>query len=203
MCGRYFLEESPELRPIVEEMNRSPLLPYFSDETAVIQAGEAVPSRVMPAIAMNRAGKKTVFPMKWGFSVPKTGGGSGLLINARVETAAQKPTFREAWNTHRCIVPASWYFEWEHDAAGKATKTKYAIQPQGQSLTWLCGLYRLERGLPAFVILTREPAEDIRFIHNRMPLMLPREQVDAWISPREKPESILPFAQTRMRFQSQ
>ena len=70
-------------------------------------------------------------------------------------------------------------------------------------MTWLCGLYRLERGLPAFVILTREPAEDIRFIHNRMPLMLPREQVDAWISPREKPESILAFAQTRMRFQSQ
>ena len=203
MCCRFYMEMSEELRPIVEEMNRSPLLPYFSDETAVIQAGEAVPSRVMPAIAMNRAGKKTVFPMKWGFSVPKTGGGSGLLINARVETAAQKPTFREAWNTHRCIVPASWYFEWEHDAAGKATKTKYAIQPQGQSLTWLCGLYRLERGLPAFVILTREPAEDIRFIHNRMPLMLPREQVDAWISPREKPESILAFAQTRMRFQSQ
>ena len=141
--------------------------------------------------------------MKWGFSIPKTGGGSRLLINARTETAAQKATFREAWTAHRCIVPASWYFEWEHDDAGKATKSKYAIQPQGQSLTWLCGLYRLEEGLPAFVILTREPAEDIRFIHDRMPLMLPREQVDAWISPREKPESILPFAQTRMCFQSQ
>ena len=203
MCGRYFLEESPELRPIVEEMNRSPLLPYYPDESAVVRAGEAAPSRVLPVIALNRAGKKTVFPMKWGFSIPKTGTGSRLLINARVETAAQKSAFREAWAAHRCIVPASWYFEWEHDDAGKATKTKYAIRPQRQSLTWLCGLYRLEQGLPVFVILTREPAEDIRFIHDRMPLMLPREQVDAWISPREKPESILPFAQTRMRFQSQ
>ena len=158
---------------------------------------------MLPVIALNRAGKKTVFPMKWGFSIPKTGTGSRLLINARVETAAQKSAFREAWAAHRCIVPASWYFEWEHDDAGKATKTKYAIRPQRQSLTWLCGLYRLEQGLPVFVILTREPSEDIRFIHDRMPLMLPREQVDAWISPREKPESILPFAQTRMRFQSQ
>ena len=116
---------------------------------------------------------------------------------------------------HRLAVPlaiasamlsAALHGQWEagmDDDAGKATKSKYAIQPQGQSLTWLCGLYRLEEGLPAFVILTREPAEDIRFIHDRMPLMLPRDQVDAWISPREKPESIIAFAQTRMRFQSQ
>ncbi len=198
MCGRYFLEESPELRPIVEEMNRSPLLSRFPDTAAVTQSGEVKPSSVVPVIAMNRAGKRTVFPMKWGFSVPKSGGGAGLLINARTETAASKPTFRDAWAAHRCIVPASFYFEWQHDAAKKATGTKYAIQPPDQDVAWLCGLYRMEGGLPAFVILTREPGEEIRFIHDRMPLILPKEQIDAWINPDEQPEATAAFAQTKM-----
>ena len=198
MCGRYFLEESPELRPIVEEMNRSPLLSCFPNAAAVTRSGEVKPSGVVPVIAMSRAGKRTVFPMKWGFSVPKSSGGVGLLINARTETAAVKPTFREAWTAHRCIVPASCYFEWQHDAAKKATGTKYAIQPPGQAVTWLCGLYRLEDGLPAFVILTREPGEETRFIHDRMPLILPQEQIDAWIRPGEKPEATAAFAQTKM-----
>ena len=198
MCGRYFLEESPELRPIVEEMNRSPLLSCFPSAAAVTRSGEVKPANIVPVIAMNRAGKRTVFPMKWGFSVPKNGGGSGLLINARTETAAAKPTFREAWTAHRCIVPASFYFEWQHDEAKKATGTKYAIQPRGQGVTWLCGLYRMEAGLPAFVILTREPGEETRFIHDRMPLILPQEQIDAWISPSESPEATAAFAQTNM-----
>ena len=198
MCGRYFLEESPELRPIVEEMNRSPLLSCFPNAAAVTRSGEVKPSSVVPVIAMSRAGKRTVFPMKWGFSVPKSNGGAGLLINARTETAAMKPTFREAWTAHRCIVPASCYFEWQHDAAKKATGTKYAIQPPGQTVTWLCGLYRIEDGYPVFVVLTKEPTAELSKIHDRMPLMLPKERIDEWISPASDPAEIVPFALSDM-----
>ena len=101
MCGRYFLEESPELRPIIEEMNRSPLMTLFQ-EAAVIRNGEVRPTAVVPVIAFSRAGKRTVYPMRWGFA-----GKNGLLINARVETAAEKPTFRDSWEKHRCVIPAS------------------------------------------------------------------------------------------------
>ena len=162
MCGRYFLEESPELRPIIEEMNRSPLLPFFQNTSTVTEFGEVTPTCVVPVIASNRSGSRSVFPMKWGFSIPKASGSSTLLINARVETAAAKPTFRQAWNSHRCIVPASWYFEWEHftDASGKKpVGSKYIIHPEGTKTAWLCGLYRMEKGLPSFVILTCEPGE--------------------------------------------
>lgn len=54
---------------------------------------------------------------------------------------------------------------------------KYAIMPKGQELTWLCGLYRLENNYPHFVLLTREPGEDIAFIHDRMPLILPEDVI--------------------------
>ena len=199
MCGRYFLEESPELRPIVEAMNRSPLLPFFRNASDAIGFGEVAPSCVVPVIASNRSDSRSVFPMRWGFSVPKASGSPALLINARVETAAIKPTFREAWNSHRCIVPASYYFEWEHftDQTGKkAIGPKYRIRPEGAKVTWLCGLYRIENGLPSFVILTKEPAESIRFIHDRMPLMLPDDQAEKWIRPETRPEEITPLALT-------
>ena len=68
-------------------------------------------------------------------------------------------------------------------------------------MTWLCGLYRIEDGLPVFVILTREPGEEIRFIHDRMPLIMPGEFVDEWIRPDAKPERLVDEALTDMVFE--
>ena len=200
MCCRYYMELSPELRPIVEEMNRSPLARKFLERTAVLSSGEIRPTNVAPVIASNRSGERAVFPMKWGFTVP----GRPLLINARAETAREKPMFREAWQAHRCIVPASWYFEWEHlvrNDGKKETGTKYLIQPRGTAVAWMCGLYRIEEGLPAFVILTREADESVRFIHDRMPLMLPEEKVGEWIRPGADAGQLLAFAQNEMVFE--
>ena len=198
MCCRYWTEQSPELREIVEEMNRSALVGRWQKTTRVKAYGEIRPTDVVPVIAPNRAGTRAVYPMKWGYS------GKSLLMNARSETAAEKPTFREDWARHRCIVPASWYFEWEHHVGNdgkKYTGDKYMIQPKGSAMTWLCGLYRIENGLPVFVILTRAPGEEIRFIHDRMPLIMPRDLVNDWIRPDVKPEDLLPYALTDMVYE--
>jgi putative SOS response-associated peptidase YedK len=150
---------------------------------------------VAPVIALSRSGRQTVFPMRWGF------GGKRLLINARTETAAERPTFREAWASHRCVIPASWYYEWEHTKlpSGK-TKTgdKYAIQPAGCTITWLCGLYRIENGYPVFVVLTKEPTVELSKIHDRMPLMLPKDKIGAWINPSSDPADLLSYALSDM-----
>ena len=198
MCCRYWTDESPELRPIVEEMNRSPLMRKWQDKAKVKSYGEIFPTDVVPVIAPNRSGLRTVYPMKWGYS------GKSLLMNARSETAAEKPTFRDDWARHRCIVPASWYFEWEHYPGSdgkKHTGDKYMIHPKDCAVTWLCGLYRIENGLPVFVILTREPGETLRFLHDRMPLIMPEELVTEWIRPDRKPEELLPRALTDMDFE--
>ena len=195
MCCRYWTEESPELRAIVEEMNRSSLVRRWQETTAVKSYGEIRPTDVVPVIASNRAGNRAVYPMKWGYS------GKSLLMNARSETAAQRPTFREDWARHRCIVPASWYFEWEHRQGNDGKKyigDKYMLQPRGSAVTWLCGLYRIENGLPGFVVLTREPGEGIRFLHDRMPLIMPEQLVNEWIRPDARPEDLLPHALTEM-----
>lgn len=198
MCCRYWADESPEIREIVEEMNKSPLVEKWHKTTGITTYGEIRPTNVVPVIASNRSGEKSVFPMKWGFT------GRTLLMNARTETAPEKATFRDAWASHRCIVPASWYFEWEHilgNDGKKRTGDKYLIQPKGSSMTWLCGLYRIEDGLPVFVILTREPGEEIRFIHDRMPLIMPGDCVDEWIRPDAKPEELVDAALTEMVYE--
>ncbi len=200
MCCRYYVELSPELRPIVEEMNRSPLTRKFLETTAVLNSGEIRPTNVAPVIASSRSGERAVFPMRWGFTAP----GKPLLINARTETAAERPTFRDAWKSHRCIVPASWYFEWEHRVRNdgkKETGDKYLIQPRGSATVWMCGLYRIEEGLPAFVVLTREAAEPIRFIHDRMPLMLPEERIGEWIRPDAPADALAAMALEDMVFE--
>ena len=195
MCCRYWADESPEIRSIVEEMNRSPLVEKWHKTNKITEYGEIRPTDVVPVIAPNKAGLRTVFPMKWGFS------GRSLLINARTETAGSKPTFKDAWEKHRCIVPASWYYEWMHHIGNDGrtvTGDKYMIQPKDSTMTWLCGLYRIEEGLPVFVVLTREPGEGIRFIHDRMPLIMPGKLVNEWIRPDVRPEELLPYALTDM-----
>ena len=83
MCCRYWEGESPEFRDIIEEMNRSPLLGAWEKNALIKRSGEVFPTDVVPVIAPNRAGARTVYPMKWGFT------GRSLLINARSETAAE------------------------------------------------------------------------------------------------------------------
>ena len=201
MCCRYFIRESdPDLLPIIDAALKSPLIARFAKvrPAPLVRFGEVKPTDLVAVIASDRQQKATVFPMTWGFKVP---GRSAPLINARSETASEKQSFSEAWKQHCCIIPASWYYEWQHlpkEDGRSTTSTKYAIQPKDTTVTYLCGLYRIENGLPVFVILTREPSPDISHIHDRMPLILPQETIRDWVNPAVKPEDLLPYALTAM-----
>lgn len=207
MCCRYYLEESPELRPIVEAMNRNPLADQLREKFArpLTTSGEVRPADIAPVVAPARSGVPAVFPMLWGFTNPRSG---QPLINCRVETAKEKPLWKDAWAKRRCAIPMSWYFEWEHlpdpETGRMKTGAKYLLRPEGASLSCLAGLYRFEQKagmqIPVFSVLTREPEEDIRFIHDRMPVILPKELVRAWISPSSSPDEIVRRAVPRMVF---
>lgn len=199
MCTRYYYDRNTkELEEIALDAERSPLVLRFAQAgNPLVTEGEIRPSNVVPVIAPGKNGQMACFPMKWGFQIP----GRALLINARAETASEKPTFRKAWERHRCVIPASWYFEWKHFTGNngqKKTGSKYRIKPKDSGITWLLGLYRIEDGFPCFTVLTREPAEDLRKIHDRMPLILPGDKVDKWIRPGSRPEEMLPYALTDM-----
>lgn len=208
MCCRYYMETSPELRPYIEAANRSSLKDRLVSKLArpLVTEGEVRPTDLVPVIApSSKSQEPTVFPMVWGFTIPRR---QTSLFNARVESATEKPTFKESWEKRRCIVPASWYYEWEqiNASTGKSkTGDKYMIQAKGSNVIYLAGLYRLEEiagiQVPVFTILTREPSDEIRFIHDRMPVMLPKEYIREWVNPNGKPEEIIRAAQTEMVFE--
>ncbi len=199
MCTRYYIDTniSIELIDYIEASNHHPLMDKFirTPNGSLVKAGEVSPTDIAPVIAPNKNGQRAIYPMRWGFRNIQH---DSLLFNARSETAGKKPTFREAWNAHRCIVPASYYFEWQHYIENGKEKTgdKYLIQPENSTVTWLCGLYHIENGLPTFVILTREPTEKLRVLHDRMPLILPTDKIDDWIHPNNRPEDFLQYAVT-------
>ena len=204
MCTRYYVELSPELRPYVEAASRTPLKAKMVSVLGkkFKAEGEIRPTDMATVIATGRDGKKAVFPMVWGYHIT---GIDRPVVNARVESAQDKPSFAIDWARHRCIVPASYYFEWEHikrpDGAVK-TGQKYAIQPRNATVTYLAGLYRIEeeRGLryPVFTVLTKEPGEILSKIHNRMPVILPKDAIGDWIKPDADPGRIVSEALTDM-----
>ena len=97
----------------------------------------------------------------------------------------------------RCLIPATCYFEWEH--RGK-DKIKYAIAPENNDMIYLAGIYRKEGNRAACAILTREPADSIAFIHNRMPVILPSEAIGDWLNVRYAATDVLKAAQTDMGY---
>lgn len=193
------------LAPIIAKALASPLAAKFQIEMArpMVTEGEVRPSDVAPVIAPGKDGRRAVFPMKWGFSV-QIEGKIKPVVNARIETAPVKALFREAWARHRCVIPASWYIEWDHsnddkeNKGGRSLGDRYVIQPKGDVITWLCGLYRIEDGFPVFTILTREPSPELAGIHDRMPFVLPADRIDGWIDPDSDPSEYIPFALTDM-----
>jgi len=177
MCGRYYIEPDDRmerLHEIFAEARRR-----AANGRTEPKAGEIFPADIAPVIAAGKDLTPGVFPMRWGFPRP----GGGLVINARSETAAARPMFRESARLRRCLVPATHYFEW---ARTDGEKVKYAIKPDGSGLLYMGGLYILPPEAPPalFVILTRPTAESIAFIHDRMPVIVPREKTEAWLSPR-------------------
>ena len=190
MCGRYFIDDTMSavaLQEIIDSLNR------HSNADQVKTSGEIFPTDTVPIIANNHAMSPSAFAMSWGYTLPD----GKRIINARSESAEQKPMFRDGMAQRRCIVPATNYFEWER--SGKS-KTKYAIRPKADGVMYMAGIYRIEKGRPVFTILTRDPADSISFIHNRMPVLLPAEIVRDWINPAYKASEMLQEAITNVQY---
>lgn len=195
MCGRYFIDGDDlpeELERILEELNRK------NTPKNLKTSGEIFPSDVVPVLANSRRQDVQPFAMRWGYSFP----GGRPVINARAETAAEKPLFRDGMRQRRCLIPASSYFEWERR---DGQKTKYAIRPAGAEMLYLAGIYHLENHdgavVPSFAILTRSAAPEIAFIHDRMPVILPPDCARDWLKVENRADEVLRCALQEMELQ--
>jgi putative SOS response-associated peptidase YedK len=110
------------------------------------------------------------------------------LINARVETAHEKPAFRRAFALHRCLVPADGYYEWQ--ATEDGGKQPHFIRPADGGVLAMAGLYEVWRSpdaaggrLLSCTIITTEATDDVGRIHDRMPMLVEPDRFEAWLDP--------------------
>lgn len=170
VCGRYYIEiAEEEMRDIIRVVNSN--LNKMAAH-AQMKTGEIFPTDIVPIQTQN-----SIQLMKWGFAKYD---GKGQIINARSETALEKPMFRKGMLEHRCLVPASNYFEWQK--AG-TKKIKHAFRLPDSPVLYMAGIYRMEKDspLPTFIILTRDASPAVEPIHDRMPVIIPRPLMQSWL----------------------
>ena len=168
MCGRYTLfshKTDTETRRLWQAL--------MSAETkAPASKGDIAPSEYAPVYIAGDKNGRVPTVMKWGYPNPYR---KALIINARSETLLEKETFREDFLNRRCLVPAEGFYEWTPE------KKLFVFEGSGPSLSYLAGIYREAGDTREFVILTREPVSLVAEIHNRMPVVIPRDQAEAWL----------------------
>jgi putative SOS response-associated peptidase YedK len=182
VCGRFALFASPELTAEYFALAQAPTLaPHYN----------VTPGQDIAAVRVARDGTRRLHALRWGL-VPfwaKDATIGRRLINARLDSLRDKPAFREALSRRRCLIPASGFYEWGVDAAGK--KRPFFIRPRGEPLLAIAGLWERwrpksgESGEPleTCVIVTTEASALLAPIHDRMPVLLSRGAQDVWLDP--------------------
>ena len=120
--------------------------------------------------------------LQWGFPGFDKG---KLLINARAESVKDRPTFRGSFEQGRCVLPAAGFYEWDR------SKEKVTFTVPDRPILYLAGIWRPYGPEKRFVILTREANASMAPVHDRMPLILTREEVAPWVSERAEAERLL------------
>ena len=169
MCGRYlflFDNDHEYYETIREAAGNDPNAAGFAD-------GQVAPSNYAPVLYAQDNQIKAKF-LTWGYPGFE---GKRLIINARRESAAQKPMFRTSLDFGRCAIPSSGFFEWQ-----KSTGKQYLFEMPGQSILYMAGLYASFDGVERFVILTGQANDSVAMIHDRMPLVLTEQTYKSWLT---------------------
>ncbi|HSJ16424.1 MAG TPA: SOS response-associated peptidase [Longimicrobiales bacterium] len=186
MCGRYFLVSPPETLQRALGIARLPkdLRPRYN----------IAPLQRVPVIVSHR-GERVLGLIRWGLTPAWAPSDEDAVrnINARSETVAEKPSFRDAFRLRRCLVPADGFYEWRRNTGG--SRTPMAVRPATAAPIAFAGLWERWRApggeeVTSCVILTREAADEIRAIHDRMPVILDEAAQRVWLDPEATPEQL-------------
>ena len=176
MCCRYYYEDFEiELRELMKAEMVVKLTELPSIETGRRDVYPSQAAVVIHGGGRSSGSKEGVIgasEMVWGFSNPVR---KGLIINARAETAREKITFADSIARRRCVIPASGFYEWD------SHKAKFRFSPMDGRLLLLAGFYREEQGIPRYTILTTEANGSMIKVHDRMPVMIGRDEIRPWI----------------------
>lgn len=172
MCGRFGQVAPKDENEIWQRYE-------LSNKPRIKSTYNIAPSMQALTITRNspNTGKLRSFGIEAGFR-------PGLLINAKSETAATLRSFSKMFREGRCLIPASFFFEWQKTADGKQP---YCFKIKGENVFSFAGLYRDD----GFVILTTKPNSLMEPVHDRMPCILTKKDEDLWLDPEANPDKLM------------
>lgn len=187
MCGRFTLSQPVEALVERFQLDEIPSLEP--------QYNIALSQNVATVLVSQKSKKRQLKFLRWGLipawaKDPKLG---AKMINARAETITEKPTFRSAFKRRRCLILADGFYEWQQL---KGKKQPFYIQRQDEQPFAFAGLWERWKGsddnvIESCTILTTEPNELLRPIHNRMPVVLESKDYDLWLDPEVQQSELL------------
>ncbi len=190
MCGRYTLSTPGDA---VAELLQLEPAPQLAPRYNIAPTQES-------AVVRQTGDRRVLLPLRWGL-VPYWAAEPGIgnrMINARSESAAEKPAFRSSLRRRRCLVPADGFYEWRRTPAGKQPYLIRLVTGEPFAFAGLWDRWVPHEGEPieSFTILTTRPNELMAKVHDRMPVILPPRHHGPWLDPRERrPERLEPLLQ--------
>jgi len=204
MCGRYASSRKPEDLvtefEVIDDRVPAPLAPDYNvaPTKEVYAVMERPPSK--EAGAAGEPAQRQLRVLTWGLvpSWAKDAAIGGRMINARMETLAEKPAFRRAFASRRCLLPADGYYEWyptsQLGKSGKPLKQPFYVHPRDDGVLAMAGLYEIwrdpekaedapDRFRWTCTVITTDAEDDLGRLHDRMPLLVERESWAAWLDP--------------------
>lgn len=191
MCGRYSFDTEIDA-----------IIAAYRLEKQILEQnkhGEIFPTDAAPILLADGR----LVAVRWGFPVSFS---KRPVINARGETVAEKPLFREAFAKRRCVVPATSYYEWKTGSDGKKIKYSFRSSDRFLSMAGIWQIFRDEanRPFPRFVILTTDANESVRDVHHRMPVLLSLQDVRLYLNhTRMRDTDWASLLQCRLRLEKQ
>lgn len=158
MCGRYALHSNPDVVALQFGLDAPP---EFTPSYNICPGGEI--------LVVTREGASR---RRWGFG--------NRIANARGESVAERPAFRDAFRHWRCLVPASGFYEWQ-TIAGQ--KHPWYVRPRDARLFGLAGITSLWQGVRSVSLITTAPNALMEPIHDRMPVIIAPQDYAAWLDP--------------------
>ena len=174
MCSRYYIDPG-----MTEDISR---VVQNIDGRIRLTQGDIRPTDVAPVIGQSEHGLELGI-CRWGYPLSKS---KGLVINARVETVLDKPSFQNGILYHRLLIPAGGFYEWN------SLKEKSIFTRLDSSVLYMAGFCDWFENERRFVILTTKANASMEKVHERMPLILEKEQTVDWFQ-NEKMEKLLQY----------
>ena len=186
MCGRYTLRTPVE--KLAEEFG------FDASSVEVPPNYNVAPTQEVAAV-LSEGGERRLELLRWGL-IPSWADDPGIgsrMINARAETAPEKPSFRRAFRERRCLIPADGFYEWKRTDGAK--QPYYIRMREGRPFAF-AGLWEAWNDdgaseIRSCAILTTAPNDLAGEIHDRMPVILPAGSYDAWLDPEAEKEELV------------